>query len=74
MLSLLAVAMIALMGLSPARQAWLINAWSLQYTRHALIPTPSRATWKCLVGENTRRIIISRHGIIVIRNSTGKDV
>jgi len=35
-LSLMAVAMIALMGFSPARQAWLINAWSLQYTRHAL--------------------------------------
>jgi len=36
---------VTLLGLSPARQAWLINAWSLQYARHALIPAPSRATW-----------------------------
>ena len=33
---LLAVAAVALMGMSPARQAWLINAWSLQYTHHTL--------------------------------------
>jgi hypothetical protein len=44
MLFLLAVAMIALMGFSPARPAWLINAWSLQYAHHTLNPTPSRAT------------------------------
>ena len=31
---LLAVAAVALMGMSPARQAWLINTWSLQYTHH----------------------------------------
>jgi len=43
---LLAVAGVALMGLFPARPAWLINAWSLQYAHHALNPTPSRATWK----------------------------
>ena len=43
MLALLAVAGVALMGLFPARPAWLINAWSLQYARHALIPAPSRA-------------------------------
>jgi len=36
MLSLLAVAMIALLAFSPARQAWLINAWSLQYAHYAL--------------------------------------
>jgi len=31
-------AMMALMAFSPARQAWLINAWSLQYARHTLNP------------------------------------
>jgi len=36
MLSLLAVAAVSLMAFSPARQAWQINAWSLQYARHAL--------------------------------------
>jgi len=52
MLSLLAVAGVALMGFSPMRPAWRINAWSLQYAHHTLIPaaeqlvpTPSRATW-----------------------------
>jgi len=35
MLSLIAVAMIVLMGLPPARQAWLTNAWSLQYAHRA---------------------------------------
>lgn len=35
---LIAVAAVALMGLSPAPQALLINSWSLQYTRHAINP------------------------------------
>lgn len=38
LLFLLAVAMIALMGFSPARQAWRINAWSLQYAQRAFSP------------------------------------
>lgn len=38
MLSLVAVAVVVLMGILPARQAWLVNAWSLQYTRQALNP------------------------------------
>ena len=40
---LLAVAAVALMGLSPARQAWLINAWSLQYAHHALNPAAQQS-------------------------------
>lgn len=44
MLSLLAVVAVALMGLSPARQAWQINAWSLQYNRHALDPLAAQST------------------------------
>lgn len=39
----LAVAMIALLGLSPARQAWLINAWSLQYAHHTFIPAAEQS-------------------------------
>ena len=35
---LMAVAAVALMGLSPARQAWRINAWSVQNTHYALSP------------------------------------
>ena len=42
---LLAVAMIALMGFSPARQAWLINAWSLQYAHHTLNPTAEQSVF-----------------------------
>ena len=34
----MAVAAVTLMGLSPVRQAWLINAWSAQYARHAQNP------------------------------------
>ncbi len=37
---LMAVAAVVLMGLSPARQAWLINAWSLQYAHH-YAPSPA---------------------------------
>ena len=40
---LLAVAAVALMGMSPARQAWQINAWSVQYTHHALIPAAKQS-------------------------------
>jgi len=40
---LLAVAAVALMGMSPARQAWQINAWSLQYTRHAFSPAAEQS-------------------------------
>ena len=43
MLSLLALAMIALMSFSPARPAWLINAWSLQYAHHALNPPAAQS-------------------------------
>ena len=43
MLSLLAVAAVALMAFSPARPAWQINAWSLQYARHALIPAAGQS-------------------------------
>jgi tetratricopeptide (TPR) repeat protein len=38
MLALLAVVAVALLGLSSARQTWLINAWSLQFVRHAFGP------------------------------------
>ena len=43
MLSLLAVVAAALMGLSSAQQVWLINAWSLQYTRQALNPAAKQS-------------------------------
>ena len=43
MFSLLSLAMMALMAFSPARQAWLINAWSLQYARHTLIPAAAQS-------------------------------
>lgn len=40
---LIAVAAVALMGLSPAHQAWQINTWSVQYTRHALSPAAKQS-------------------------------
>ena len=43
MLSLLALAMIALMSFSPARPAWLINAWSLQYAHHTFLPAAEQS-------------------------------
>ena len=44
MLSLLmAVAGVALMGMGPARQAWLINAWSLQFVHHAFEPLAAQS-------------------------------
>lgn len=44
MLPMMAVAGVALMGMLPARQAWLINAWSLQYTRQAFNPAAKQST------------------------------
>jgi len=38
MLSLPVLALIALLGFSPMHQAWLINAWSLQYAHRAFEP------------------------------------
>ena len=43
MLSLMAVAALALMAFSPARQAWLINALSLQYARRVFSPTAEQS-------------------------------
>ena len=43
MFLLLAVAAVALMGMSPARQAWQINAWSLQYAHHTLNPAAEQS-------------------------------
>ena len=40
---LMVVAGVALMGMSPARQAWLINAWSLQFARHAFDPLAAQS-------------------------------
>lgn len=44
MLFLLAVAGVALMGMSPVRQAWQINAWSLQYAHRAFSPAAEQST------------------------------
>ena len=56
---LLAVAMIALMGFSPARQAWLINAWSLQYAHRAFSPAAKRScgSRKCRVTQRKSCVI-----------------
>jgi len=40
---LLAVAAVALMGMSPARQAWQINAWSVQYARRMFNPLAAQS-------------------------------
>ena len=40
---LMVVVVVALMGMSPARQAWQINAWSLQYTRHTFNPLAAQS-------------------------------
>jgi tetratricopeptide (TPR) repeat protein len=39
----IAVAALILMSLSPAHQAWLINAWSVQYTRNAFSPKAKKS-------------------------------
>jgi len=44
MLSLPVLALIALLGFSPMHQAWLINAWSLQFVRHAFDPLAAQST------------------------------
>ena len=40
---LMVVVVVALMGMSPARQAWQINAWSLQFVRHAFEPLAAQS-------------------------------
>ncbi len=40
---LMAVTAVALMGMSPVRQAWLINAWSLQYAHRAFSPAAEQS-------------------------------
>jgi len=52
---LLAVAAVALMGMGPARQAWLINAWSLQYARQALDPLAAHAVETCQRAGRTKK-------------------
>jgi tetratricopeptide (TPR) repeat protein len=43
MLSLLiAFSAVALLGMLPVHQAWLINAWSVQYTHHVLISSTTK--------------------------------
>ena len=51
---LLAVAAVALMGMGPARQAWLINAWSLQYARQAFDPLAAHPVETCPVGSSSK--------------------
>jgi len=41
---LLAVAGVALLGFSPMRQAWQINAWSLQSAHRMFIPATEQGT------------------------------
>ena len=40
---LMAVAAVVLMSPSLVRQAWLVNAWSVQYTRHAFVPAAKQS-------------------------------
>ena len=43
MLALMAVVAVALLGLFSARPAWQINAWSLQFVRHAFEPLAAQS-------------------------------
>ena len=40
---LMAIVVIALIGISPARQAWLINVWSLQYIHYVFSPEANQS-------------------------------
>lgn len=53
-LSLLVAVVAVTMGMLPARQTWLINAWSLQYTHHALNPAAEQVALTDPPSEHAR--------------------